>query len=88
MFSSRCLNCIVLAGWLELDTVLVALLKLAAAPDEDEADTVPPTENPPEAAAVEVPNPKAGTAELLAEIPPKDNPVELVVVVPPSENPV
>jgi len=77
----------VLAGWLELDTVLVTLLRLAGAPDEAAADTAPPSEKPLDEVVVEPPIPKAGAAELLAEIPPKERPVELVVVVPPSENP-
>ena len=60
MFSSRCLNCMVFAGWLALETVLVALVKLAGAPVDTAAEAVPPSEKPPETGAV----------ELLADIPP------------------
>ena len=63
----------VFAGWLVLETVLVALVKLAGAPVDTTAEAVPPTEKPPEAADEEPPRPKAelaGAVELLADIPP------------------
>jgi len=50
----------VFAGWLALETVLVALVKLAGAPVDTAAEAVPASEKPPEAGAV----------ELLADIPP------------------
>jgi len=50
----------VFAGWLALETVLVALVKLASAPVDTAAEVVPPSEKLPEARAV----------ELLADIPP------------------
>jgi len=84
----------VLAGWLVLDTVLVALLKLAAKPVDWVVAVVgavapEPNENPPTeaVAVVTLPNPKVELAAVVALvfIPPSE---KVVVLEPPRDNPV